>query len=167
MDLEIKENLNNLLNKIQNKFDEDYVNEFCQILFSYISENSNVNKKLYACQFLKDIFITNATDETNDIYDKLSWGLTPVLTACIQYIDETVDTPTKTKTNEIAIELLNTFLNTSSPKEMLMVYTERISNLTEINSFNDCNEIENESLLFNQLYQFIFISKSLINGIYL
>jgi len=47
------------------KFDEDYVNEYCQILLSYTSENSNVNKKLYVCEYLKDIFITNATEKTN------------------------------------------------------------------------------------------------------
>lgn len=74
---------------------------------------------------------------------------------------------TKNETNDIVVELLDTFLKTSSPKEMLMVYTEGISNLSEINSFNDCNEIENESLLFNQLYQFILINKALINGKYL
>ncbi|ORX53807.1 hypothetical protein BCR36DRAFT_323122 [Piromyces finnis] len=165
MDIEIKDNLNKILNNLQNKFDEDYLNEFCQILSSYISENPNVNKKLYACQYLKDNFITNATDKTNEIYDNLSWGLSHVLITCVQFIDETIDTPTKNEINEIAIELLNYFLKTSSPKEMLMVYTEDISNLSEINSFNDCNEIGNAPLIFNQLYQFIFLSKALVNSI--
>jgi len=28
-------------------------------------ENENVNKKLYACQYLKETFITNSNNETN------------------------------------------------------------------------------------------------------
>jgi len=90
----------------------------------------------------------------------------PVLTSGIQYSDTTVDSQTKNDTNALAIELLNHFLTVSSPKEMLMVYSEGISNLSEINAFNNVNEIENETLLFNQLYQYINITKAILNGNY-
>ncbi|ORY62044.1 hypothetical protein LY90DRAFT_668448 [Neocallimastix californiae] len=164
MDSSIKEKLDKLVGIIQTKFEEDYINEFCQEIFSYMIENENVNKKLYACQYLKETFITNSNNETNDVYDKLSWGLMPVLTSGIQYSDTTVDSQTKNDTNALAIELLNHFLTVSSPKEMLMVYSEGISNLSEINAFNNVNEIENETLLFNQLYQYINITKAILNA---
>jgi len=45
-----------------------------------------------------------------------------------------------------------------------MVFTEAVSNLSEINSFIDVNDIENETLLFNQLYQYIVFCKALLNG---
>jgi len=88
----------------------------------------------------------------------------PVLTACLQYTDDTVDESTKNVTNDLAVELLNNFLKTSSPKELIMVFTEAVSNLSEINSFIDVNDIENETLLFNQLYQYIVFCKALLNG---
>jgi len=88
----------------------------------------------------------------------------PVLTACLQYTDDIVDESTKNVTNDLAVELLNNFLKTSSPKELIMVFTEAVSNLSEINSFIDVNDIENETLLFNQLYQYIVFCKALLNG---
>ncbi|ORX82047.1 hypothetical protein BCR32DRAFT_267882 [Anaeromyces robustus] len=165
MDNNTKEKLDKLITLIQNKCDEDYVNEFCQDIFCYILENQNVNKKLYACQYLKEKFITSADNSTNDVFDKLCWNLISVLTACIQYIDTSVDSQIKKETNIIAVELLNEFIKICSPKEMFMVYSEGISNLSEINSFNDVNEIKNETLLFNQIFQFIYISKALLKAL--